>query len=108
MNSSAPGNAEQLCLAARFADGPHVSASNNAEQRLGDWLAELEPEQSAAIVEFMARPFARAILLGIAEFSPYLFDLIRADAARLIRLLGCNPEQHLASLIDKISRDVSA
>ena len=24
------------------------------------------------------------ILLGIAEFSPYLFDLIRADAERLI------------------------
>jgi glutamate-ammonia-ligase adenylyltransferase len=108
MNSFAPGNAEQLCLAARFADGPHVSASTNAAQRLGDWLAELEPQQSAAIDELIDRPFAKAILLGIAEFSPYLFDLIRADAARLIRLLGCNPEAHLASLIDKTSRDVSA
>ena len=29
-----------------------------------------------------------AILLGIAEASPYLFDLMRADAARLIRLLA--------------------
>ena len=35
MNSSA--------LAARFVSGPHITASSNAEQRLGDWLAELEP-----------------------------------------------------------------
>ena len=32
-------------------------------------------------------PHAKAILFGIAEFSPYLFDLVRADAARLDR--GC-------------------
>jgi glutamate-ammonia-ligase adenylyltransferase len=108
MNPSAPGNADRHRLAARFVDGPHVSASQNAEQRLGDWLAELEPQQSAAIDELMDHPFAKAILLGITEFSPYLFDLIRADAARLIRLLGCDPEQHLASLIDKTTRGVSA
>ena len=33
------------------------------------------PQQSAAIGAWLDRPFARAILLGIAEFSPYLFDL---------------------------------
>ena len=70
-------------LAARFVSGPHVTASSNAEQRLRDWLAELEPQQAAEIGAWLHRPFARAILLGIVEFSPYLFDLIRADAARL-------------------------
>ncbi len=100
MNSSA--------LAARFVSGPHITASSTAEQRLGDWLAELEPEQSAEIGAWLDRPLARAILLGIVEFSPYLFDLIRADAARLIRLLACDPEPHLAALIEKTSRDVLA
>ena len=100
MNSSA--------LAARFVSGPHITASSTAEQRLGDWLAELEPQQSAEIGAWLDRPFARAILLGIVEFSPYLFDLIRADAARLIRLLACDPEPHLAALIEKTSRDVLA
>src|SRR5213596_999347 len=100
MNSSA--------LAARFVSGPHITASSNAEQRLGDWLAELEPQQSAEIGAWLDRPFARAILLGIVEFSPYLFDLIRADAARLLRLLACDPEPHLAALIEKTSRDVLA
>ena len=83
---SAPGDADRHHrLAARFVDGPHVSVSDNAEQRLADWLTDLEPEQSAAIDELLEHPHAKAILFGIAEFSPYLFDLVRADAARLDR-----------------------
>ena len=95
-------------LAAQFVSGPHITASSTAEQRLKDWLAELEPAQAAEIGAWLDRPPARAILLGIAEFSPYLFDLARADAARLIRLLACDPEPHLAALIEKTSRDVLA
>src|ERR1700716_627814 len=108
MNSSAPGNAEGHRLAARVAAAPYVFRPSNAEQRLKDWLAELEPEQSAAIDEWLDRPHAKSILLGIAEFSPYLFDLIRADAARLIRVLACDPEQHLAFLIENTARNVLA
>src|SRR5215475_14435212 len=92
-------------LAARFVDGPHLSAPDKAEQILNSWLADLEPAQSAGIA---AHTRARTILLGIAEFSPYLFDLIRADAARLIRLLDCEPETHLRSLIETTSQEVFA
>ena len=108
MNSSAPGNAERQGLAARFAGGPHVSASSNAEQVLEDWLSELEPEHSAALDALLEHPFAKTILAGIAEFSPYLFELVRADAARLIRVLSCEPEAHLSSLIENTTRDVFA
>jgi glutamate-ammonia-ligase adenylyltransferase len=109
MNASAPGNADRhRGLAARFVGGPHVSVSSQAEQHLRDWLAELEPAQSAALAQWLDQPFARAILLGIAEFSPYLFDLVRADASRLIRLLACDPDAHLAALIEKTSTDVFA
>src|SRR4030081_2671156 len=102
MISSAKGAADQHRLAARFVDGPHVSAPDKAEQRLADWLADLAAEQAAAIDECIARfPRARTILLGIAESSPYLFDLVRADAARLIRLVGCEPGPYLAELIEK-------
>ncbi len=106
MNASAPGNADRRRLAARFADGPHVSAPDKAEQRLNDWLAEIEPEQSAAIDELIDHPHAKNILLGIAEFSPFLFDLIRADAARLIRLLSCDPETHFEAVIEQTSRNM--
>src|SRR6266566_4214934 len=109
MNSSAKGDADQHGLAGRFVDGPHEAAPDQAEQRLADWLTDLVPEQAAAIADLIARfPRAKTILLGIAEFSPYLFDLVRADAARLIRLLACDPEAHLAQLIERTGRDVSA
>jgi glutamate-ammonia-ligase adenylyltransferase len=109
MTSSAKDDADQHRLAARFVDGPHVSAPDKAEQRLRDWLTDLAAEQAAAIDDLIARfPRARTILLGIAEASPYLFDLLRADGARVIRLLGCEPEPHLAQLIERTCRDVSA
>jgi glutamate-ammonia-ligase adenylyltransferase len=108
MNSSAKGDADQHRLAARFVDGPHVSAPDKAERRLADWLTDLAPEQAAAINDLIIRlPRAGTILSGIAEFSPYLFDLIRADPSRLIRLLECNPESYLPGLIDKTCLEVS-
>src|SRR5262245_50159108 len=108
MNAAAPGNADRHRLAARFVDGPHVAASVSAEQRLNDWFAELEPAQLAALDALLVHPKARGILLGVAEFSPYLFDLARADAARLIRILSSDPEAHLAELIERASRQVFA
>src|SRR5258707_340997 len=109
MIPSAKGDADQHRLAARFVDGPHVSAPEKAEQRLADWLTGLVPEQAAAISDLLARfPRANTILLGIAEASPYLFDLVRADAARLIRLLECEPEPYPAHLIENTCREVSA
>jgi glutamate-ammonia-ligase adenylyltransferase len=109
MISSAKGDADQHRLAARFVGGPHVSAPEKAEQRLADWLSDLAPAQAAAIDELIDRfPLAKSIVLGIAEASPYLFDLVRADGARAIRLLECEPEPHLARLIEETFREVSA
>lgn len=101
MTTSAPGNADKhgVALSARFAEAPHVAASTTADQRLRDWLAELDPQHASAIEAQLLHPFARDILTGIAEFSPYLFELVRADAARFIRLLQSDPDTHLASLI---------
>jgi len=108
MIACAPGNADGSSLAARFIEGPFIAAPEKAEQRLADWLAELGPEAAGALAELLEVPFARRVLLGIVEFSPYLFDLVRSDAARLIRLLRCEPEQHLAALIETISAEVFA
>src|ERR1700722_3767816 len=105
----AKDDADRLCLAARFVDGPHVSVPDQAEQRLADWLADLEPALAAATLDLMTRfPRARSILLGIAEASPYLFDLVRADGGRALRLLECEPDEHLAQLIEATCREVVA
>jgi len=107
MNSSAKGGPDRSCLAARLVERPHVSAPNDAERHLADWLVGLEPTQSAAIREFAQRyPFVKMILLSFAEASPYLFDLVRADGARLIRLFESDPESHLSRLIENARREV--
>jgi len=102
-------NVSSTALAARLVDGPDVSAPDKPERQLKDWLADLAPGQAAEIEGLLARfPRAKTILLGFAEASPYLFDLVRADAARAIRVLLCEPERHLAQLIEKTSREVLA
>ena len=109
MTLSAKGDTDRHCLAARFVDGPHLSVPDKAEQHLADWLADLEPVQRAAIGDLVMRfPRARIILLGIVEASPYLFDLVRADGGRALRLLECEPEEHLAQLIETARREVVA
>ncbi|WP_316228091.1 MULTISPECIES: bifunctional [glutamine synthetase] adenylyltransferase/[glutamine synthetase]-adenylyl-L-tyrosine phosphorylase [unclassified Bradyrhizobium] len=108
MTSSAPGHADGHSLAARFVTGPHVRTPAEAEHRLNDWLADLEPAQAAGLRSLLGEGHARTILLGIAEHSPYLFDLIRADGARLLRLLRSEPQSHLAELIENTAREVFA
>jgi glutamate-ammonia-ligase adenylyltransferase len=108
MTSPATGDADQISLAARFAAGPRLFAPAEAAQRLAGWLGDIAPEQAAAVRAIAAQfPHADSILQSIAEASPYLFDLIRADAARLIRLLHSGPEQGLAALIDQTTAAVA-
>jgi glutamate-ammonia-ligase adenylyltransferase len=103
MIPSAQGDADRHRLAARFVDGPHLSAPVESAERLEAWLADLAPEYSAAIRDVAGRfPLARTILLALAEASPYLFDLMRADPARVVRLLQCDPDGRLAALIEDI------
>ncbi|MBS0531858.1 MAG: bifunctional [glutamine synthetase] adenylyltransferase/[glutamine synthetase]-adenylyl-L-tyrosine phosphorylase [Proteobacteria bacterium] len=104
MISSAKGDADRASLAARLVDGPKVFAPAESERRLKDWLSDLTPEQSGAVGALTRSfPLVHAILRGVAESSPYLFDLMRADPDRMLRLFRGDPEDHLAELIAKIS-----
>ncbi|WP_319796895.1 bifunctional [glutamine synthetase] adenylyltransferase/[glutamine synthetase]-adenylyl-L-tyrosine phosphorylase [Nitrobacter sp.] len=109
MISAAKDDADRARLAARLADVPKVLAPADAERRLEDWLSELTPEQSAAMRALTAAfPPVLAILLGVAESSPYLFDLMRADPDRTLRLFRDEPEGALARLIAQISAAAEA
>ncbi|MDB5501226.1 MAG: Glutamate-ammonia-ligase adenylyltransferase [Tardiphaga sp.] len=109
MISSGIGDAEQFRLAAQFVSAPQSFAPAEAEQRLAEWLQELEPDHATAFRSLADQfPHAQAILLGLGEASPYLFDLIRADPERALRLFRCDPEAHLAALIAQTALAVAA
>ena len=106
MTSFADVAGRQPRLAARFVDAPYVSNPEQARQKLRDWLASLTLEQTASIQNLMQEfPVAGNVLLGISDASPYLFDLLRADAGRALRVLECEPEQHLVAVQHADVRD---
>ena len=108
MSSATTGGAHRP-LAARFVTGPKLFAPEEAALRLADWLGDIAPEHAVALGQMLAAfPHANMIFTSIAEASPYLFDLIRADAGRAVRLLQCDPDDHLADLIAKAVTNVAA
>ncbi|MGP9811931.1 bifunctional [glutamine synthetase] adenylyltransferase/[glutamine synthetase]-adenylyl-L-tyrosine phosphorylase [Rhodopseudomonas sp. NSM] len=95
-------------LAARFAAGPQLHAPDDAAKRFADWLAEVPADLADAIRGVADRcPNIRVALHSIAEASPYLFDLIRADPARLLRLLRSEPETGFKALLDATAAAVA-
>ena len=99
---------ESTSLAARFVDGPHLADPKKAEQHLDDWLSDLAPDLAAEFKDMFARfPSARRIFAGLAEASPYLFDLVRANASRALNVLHGEPDSHLAQLIEESRRGIS-
>jgi len=92
----------------RVAAGRSCRAAE-AARRLEGWWGDLPPEEAQPLREIAeTMPQAGAILAGIAEASPYLFDLLRADAGRALRLLRCDPDERLAALLAQAETDVAA
>jgi len=90
-------------LAARFARGPAVVDAEGSELRIRQWLDDVAASQRASIQTILDRyPNVRPIVAGIADASPYLFDLMRANAERVERILTSDPDRHLADLIDNV------
>src|SRR5215218_9502174 len=100
MTVSAADRADDRSLAARFVTGPQLLSPDDARQRLGGWLNDLPEGQRSAFDEVCARSScARTILESIAEASVYLFDLIRADPERTLRVLNSDPDDRIAELV---------
>jgi glutamate-ammonia-ligase adenylyltransferase len=109
MTSANAGTADLRPLAARFVTNPTSFAPDEAQQRIAGWLADLPEQDAGAWRAIMGtHPHASVILHGIAEFSPYLFDLIRLDSVRGLRVFTCQPETHMPALIAQARQEAAA
>jgi glutamate-ammonia-ligase adenylyltransferase len=72
-----------------------------AAARVTGYLAGLKATAAGRTLKsfIRAHPPLANLLGGIAEAAPYLWDLVEGDPARLVRLLGGNPDPVLAALL---------
>ena len=91
---------DETALVRRIAGAvPLSSALGHA--RLADWLASNARKAAGRALKSLIaeQPALGNLLGGIAEAAPYLWDLIGADPARLVRLLSRDPDDELAALL---------
>jgi glutamate-ammonia-ligase adenylyltransferase len=88
-------------LASLIATAPRLSEPDAARKRLDGWLAALDGDSADAALRrlFAAHPQARAVILGLADGSPHLWELASADPVRLARLLEADPEDRFEAIL---------
>jgi len=84
-------------LARRLVRAPSLADFEASRARVADWLATPEGSVAAPLVADLAP--VRALIEGVADGSPYLWDLVQRDGARLAALLQADPDEHLAALL---------
>jgi glutamate-ammonia-ligase adenylyltransferase len=93
-------------LARRLTRAPRLADAAAARERVDAWLTTPAGTPPASFLAEM--PLARALVEGIADGSPYLWDLIERDGTRLLDLLRSDPDQHLATLLAATAQAMAA
>jgi glutamate-ammonia-ligase adenylyltransferase len=95
---------------ARRTKGALPRASTAGRARVTEWLTAIARTGAGSSIAALlqAHPAMARALSGIAEGSPYLWDLVRADPARSLRLFGGDPDAEFASLLGRIREAAEA
>ena len=97
----------QSSLAQRIAAAPRAAADDAG---VDAWLTEISGTPASAALRqiFADHPSVSALVAGLAEFSPYLWELVRRDPGRFVTLLESDPDLHLAAVIAEATRAIAA
>jgi glutamate-ammonia-ligase adenylyltransferase len=101
---------DEASLVRRLGGALPVASAAEATARLADWRAGIAHSAAgqalAALLDGQAA-LAR-VLEGAAVAAPYLWDLIRADPERFLRVVTAVPERELAARVAAMQRDAAA
>jgi [glutamine synthetase] adenylyltransferase / [glutamine synthetase]-adenylyl-L-tyrosine phosphorylase len=92
-------------LAAVIKTAPRLSAAKEARARVDEWLSEIARTASGKTLKKLVTPAnsreskLAAVVSAIAEASPYLWDLVRAEPNRFLNLLHADPDARFAALV---------
>ena len=81
-------------LAQLASKAPKLANAKHARLML-DHLIEKAQNEAPALVDRLALPHVHKLALGIADHSPYLWQIMQRDPVRLLRLLDQAPEEAL-------------
>ncbi|MGY2048769.1 bifunctional [glutamine synthetase] adenylyltransferase/[glutamine synthetase]-adenylyl-L-tyrosine phosphorylase [Methylobacterium sp. JK268] len=85
----------------RIRTAPVLAEPDRARDRLADLLQALDarPDHAALAARLRLDGPLRALTLGLADHSPFLWGLVARDPDRFARLLGQSPEAAHAALV---------
>ncbi|MGA7488317.1 MAG: bifunctional [glutamine synthetase] adenylyltransferase/[glutamine synthetase]-adenylyl-L-tyrosine phosphorylase [Xanthobacteraceae bacterium] len=108
MNSAS--NLAAGSLAQRLATAPRLRAADDGQARLDDWLAEIAGTPAGKVLKRLlaAHPLLGALMMGLAEFSPYLWELAHAEPERLVALLESEPERRFEDILAGAATTIAA
>jgi [glutamine synthetase] adenylyltransferase / [glutamine synthetase]-adenylyl-L-tyrosine phosphorylase len=85
----------------RLVEAPPVADAERAEARLADFIERAEAEPGAkALLPHLEAGLLRDLLMAIADHSPFLWQLVLIDPARLAGLARSAPEEAARTLAD--------
>jgi glutamate-ammonia-ligase adenylyltransferase len=107
--SACPGP-DQGSLARRIAAAPQLRAPDAARRGVEVWLAEIaETSAGGTLRRLLAdHPPLDALIAGLAEGSPDLWDRIRGGPELLVALLEAEPERRFDDILGEARRAVAA
>ena len=97
-------------LAQGITTAPQLRAADADHARVHHWLAEIAgtPAGKTLAQLFAAHPMLGTLMMGLAEGSPYLWELARADPERLAVLLESEPERRFDDVLADTRRASAA
>ena len=97
-------------LAAAVSRAPRLTDRGAAQARVSGWLAEIGKSAAGKALKPLIDGSSRleALLLGLADGSPYLWELAAADPDRLLEILEADPDERLSAVLAKSAKAVAA
>ncbi|HVV62270.1 MAG TPA: bifunctional [glutamine synthetase] adenylyltransferase/[glutamine synthetase]-adenylyl-L-tyrosine phosphorylase [Pseudolabrys sp.] len=86
-------------LAARIVSAPELASPKEAQARVAEWLAGKGAPLKTLKTLLAGNAKLKRLAEGLAEHSPFLWDLASSDPARLLRMLQADPDAHYAALL---------
>ena len=100
---------DDAALAGHIVTAPKLTDPEAARARLAEWLVGLPSDEVEPLNGLLAaHPLVVTLLEGLAESSPFLWELASRDPGRLRRLLNCKPDVHFAALLSQHGQAAAA